>query len=119
MAVITVNDYVRHESGSLSNYDLFKSIESKNFLEANKIIQELFKINNQRKAEFKSFVSLVLKYYILTENTNLEKFYHDNKNNLMKRDILLYCNYIYHTNYEKSLENFKYLVMHQSITEFC
>ena len=90
-----------------TNYNLYKHIESGNFAEAGKIIEQISKFEKIKKSDLKSFVSLVLKYYILTDNHNADSFYIKNKNNLMKRDILFYCKYLYHINFDKSLNNFK------------
>ena len=67
----------------------------KNFAEAGRLIEECSQIDKMKKSDHRSFVSLVLKYYILTNNSEVNSFYHTNKKNLMKRDILFYCKYLY------------------------
>ena len=59
---------------------------------------------------------MVLKYYILTDSDKLEDFYQENKRNLMKRDILFYCKYLYFVDSDRSLTNFNYLISNYKLT---
>lgn len=93
------------------NYKLYQLIEDNKLSEAEKIIFEVLdhelKFNGK---EYRGFVSLVLKYYILLENDiKIDNIFQNNKDSLMKRDILTYCNYYYYSNYEKALMSFIYL----------
>jgi len=93
------------------NYKLYQLIEENKLSDAKKIIFGIFdqKIKFNGK-EYRGFVSLVLKYYILLEDDiNIDNIFHNNKDSLMKRDILTYCYYYYNSNYEKALESFMYL----------
>ena len=93
------------------NYKLYQLIEDNKLSQAEKIIFEIFdhKLKFNEK-EYRGFVSLVLKYYILLEDDiNIDIIFHSNKDSLMKRDILTYCFYYYNSNYEKAVENFLYL----------
>lgn len=93
------------------NYNLYQLIEENRLSEAEKIIFEIF--NNKIKfneKEYRGFVSLVLKYYIIVENDiKIDNIFQSNKDSLMKRDILTYCNYYYYSNYNKALMSFIYL----------
>ena len=94
------------------NYNLFKLIEEGKLCEADKLIKIISTSGGLNKNETKGFVSLALKYYIITnDNSSLEDMYLKHKDNLMKRDILYYCNYLYNKDYEKSLDNFIFLIL--------
>ncbi len=61
--------------------------------------------------EKKAFNSLLLKYYFKSDKIDeFEELYNRNKEFLMKRDILLYCQILYFSNIEKCINEFKYLV---------
>ena len=93
------------------NYKLYQLIEDNKLLEAQKIIFEIFEQNIKFKGkEYRGFISLVLKFYILLkDDIKIDNIFQNNKDSLMKRDILTYCNYYYDSNYEKALESFLYL----------
>ena len=88
MAVTISKEDVKFSSGHgpihCPNYNLYRYIESKNFAEAGRLIEECSQIDKMKKSDHRSFVSLVLKYYILTNNSEVNSFYHTNKKNLMK-----------------------------------
>ena len=93
------------------NYKLYQLIENNKLSQAEKIIFEIFdhKLKFNEK-EYRGFVSLVLKYYIMIQDDiKIDNIFQDNKDSLMKRDILTYCNYYYYSNYEKALMSFIYL----------
>lgn len=96
------------------NYLLHKFLEDKNL----DLAREMIKINPKKLKgkELKSFVSLKLKYYLLTNDIlNIEKIY-SNKESLMKRDILNYCHYFYKMDKEKSLSSFLFLICGHNLT---
>tara|TARA_Y100000389_G_C17410654_1_gene490714 strand:- start:135 stop:1136 length:1002 start_codon:yes stop_codon:yes gene_type:complete len=54
--------------------------------------------NNMRRG----FISLSLRFFFATKNYEPFECIMNSDFNLMKRDYLLYCNYLYHTNIEKA-----------------
>ena len=116
MSVVNLKEDVNYISGGNPIYSLYKSIETQNFTNARYLINEVIQFDKLKQSELKSVVSLVLKYYILTNSKNIENFYNDNKNSLMKRDILLYCNHFYHSDFDKSMKSFKYLISKYKLT---
>jgi len=96
------------------NYNLYQFLENDNNAEASQLINIYFplilKEFNESK-EIKGFISLVLKFYILSnDSVNLDKIYISYKSNLMKRDILSYIHYYYLIDYIKALDSFNYLI---------
>tara|TARA_B100000161_G_C33542179_1_gene411161 strand:+ start:392 stop:1504 length:1113 start_codon:yes stop_codon:yes gene_type:complete len=116
MAVSKTTVDVNYRSRRNHNYDLYRYIESGNLIDAKELINYIFLAGNLKKGEERSFISLVLKYYILTDSDKLENFYQENKRNLMKRDILFYCKYLYFIDCDKSIANFNYLISNYKLT---
>ena len=105
-----------YQSSKSINHTLYQLIENKKFAEAKELIDcTIIKMPSQekktREKEIRGFISLVIKFYIMTRNNdNLDTFYLIHREKLMKRDILIYAHYFYSSNYCKSLENFTYLI---------
>jgi len=96
------------------NYNLYQFLENNSNTEASQLIKNysplLLKGFNESK-EIKGFISLVLKFYISSNDSiNLDKIYTSYKRTLMKRDILNYSHYYYSSDYKKALDSFNYLM---------
>lgn len=99
------------------SHELFNSIENNNFNKAQKIIDKLFERQFVEKDDMKSLVSLILKFYIKTNNTEeINCFYNLHKENLMRRDILGFSSYFYNLDMKKSIESFNYLLSNFKLT---
>ena len=95
--------------GNINHY-LYKYLENNNIAEAKHIINDYFSSVVLKDKNYRGFISLVLKYYILTnDDCNLDLVFESHKKNLMKRDVLSYIQYNYKKNYDKAYSSFRYL----------
>jgi hypothetical protein len=96
------------------NHNLYQFLENNSNAEASQLINNNFPIllkGYNGTKETKGFISLVLKFYISSNDSiNLDNIYISYKNTLMKRDILNYSYYYYKSDYKKALDSFNYLM---------
>ena len=93
------------------NYTLHRLLESRKIAEASILVEKILENLTFTGKEKRGFISLVIKLYIIkSDNEKLDSFYDVHKMDLMKRDILLYCQYYYLNSRKKSNENFIYLI---------
>lgn len=94
------------------NFRLHKLLDNNDFDTFEHIITNNDEIiSNMNQKTKKSFISLLIKFYTMQKNNDkLEKVYNQNFENLMRRDILIYCLYYYKTDNVKVKEQFKYLI---------
>lgn len=92
------------------NRNLYKHLENFEIAEAKSLINTNFSRIISESKEWRGFISLVIKYYIIiNDSSNLDLIYQSHKSNLMKRDILRYVNYYYHRDLTKSIHSFSFL----------
>ena len=107
MLVMTSSHYKRKNV----NYVLHQLLEGESIAEASTLIESMLKDSYSYEKEYRGFVSLVIKFYIMSnDNEKLDSFYSLHLTNLMKRDILIYTHYYYSSNFDKALEKFVYLI---------
>jgi len=107
MLVMTSSNYKRKNV----NYVLHQLLEGESIAEASTLIESMLKDSYSYEKEYRGFVSLVIKFYIMSnDNEKLDSFYSLHLTNLMKRDILIYTHYYYSSNFDKALKNFVYLI---------
>ena len=99
------------------NHQIYQLIENNNLEDINKYIPILNTIisSYNKDKERRGAISLLFKYYIMTNDNSIETFYTLNKKFLMKRDILNFINYIYYINKDSAIDNFKYLLNNYEI----
>lgn len=100
----------QHSSKNV-NHTLHRLLESRKIAEASILVESILEDLTFTGKEKRGFISLVIKLYIMnSDNDKLDSFYQIHKDNLMKRDILLYCQYYYLSDHVKSTKNFVYLI---------
>lgn len=100
-----------HYKSKNVNHALHRLLEGDKIAEASTLIESMLKESSSFGKEYRGFVSLVIKFYIMSnDDKKLDTFYSLHLANLMKRDILIYSHYYYSSNFTKSLKSFVYLI---------